>query len=78
MAGHTVPPSAGRVAGFPELSVDNVKEVPLPAVEGAANGSAIAPTAKRQQERQQRQYRRHCFYEVLQFNTADETSLCYY
>ena len=60
MAGHIVPPNAGCCAGLPELSVDKVKEVPLPAVDGAANGSAIAPT-ERQQERQQRQHRKHCF-----------------
>ena len=60
MAGHIVPPNAGCCAGLPELSEDKVKEAPLPAVEGAANGSAIAST-ERQQERQQRQHRKHCF-----------------
>ena len=47
MAGHNVPPAAaGRNAGFPELSDERVSEAPLPAVDGAANGSAIAPDAK--------------------------------
>ena len=47
MAGHNVPPAAaGRAAGFPELSEESVNEAPLPAVEGAAKGSAIAPTRR--------------------------------
>ena len=47
-AGHNVPPAAaGREAGLPELSEERVNEAPLPAVDGAANGSAIAPTRRK-------------------------------
>ena len=50
MAGHRVPPAAVRTAEtdapdggrWPELSEESVKEAPLPAVDGAAKGSAIA------------------------------------
>ena len=60
MAGHKVPPDivlaagtdapVGPVAFCPELSEDSVKEAPLPAVEGAAKGSAMAPEAKERQQ----------------------------
>ena len=55
-AGQSVPPDACRTAGTdapdgrearcPELSEESVKEAPLPAVEGAAKGSAIALGSK--------------------------------
>ena len=55
-AGQSVPPDACRTAGTdapdgreargPELSEESVREAPLPAVEGAAKGSAIALGSK--------------------------------
>ena len=41
-AGQRFPVAAGRGACWPELSEERVREAPLPAVERAAKGSAIA------------------------------------
>ena len=51
MAGHIVPEVKVGFGPCPEESVDKDNEAPLPAVEGAAKGSAIAPTTK-QRKRQ--------------------------